>query len=118
MAKNMGGGGYGSRNIVRPGVRNGTPGRGWNPGNVGQIGQMLGEHSTESGGGLRGAYEPPSAPRPAAAEMRLGNEVATNVGKGGPGSGRQVMKTGSQGTHGEVNRGSPPPHKQLFPGWP
>jgi hypothetical protein len=37
-----------------------------------------------------------------------GNAVALNVGKGGPGTGRDVHHCGSQGVHGGV-AGSPKP---------
>jgi hypothetical protein len=39
----------------------------------------------------------------------LGNKVARNVAGGGPGAGRDVQRSGSQGTHGSVNPGSPRP---------
>jgi hypothetical protein len=32
----------------------------------------------------------------------MGNQLATNIGKGGPGTGRVTMHSGSQGTHGPV----------------
>jgi hypothetical protein len=35
----------------------------------------------------------------------LGNEVAKNVGAGGPGAGRTMYRSGSQGTHGGVHPG-------------
>jgi hypothetical protein len=34
--------------------------------------------------------------------VKFGNEVALNVGKGGPGAGREVMPCGGQGQHGDV----------------
>ena len=37
--------------------------------------------------------------------VKHGNELATNVGKGGAGAGRQVYPAGSQGTHGPVSQG-------------
>lgn len=40
------------------------------------------------------------ATKPAA--VPLGNEVAKNVGAGGPGKGRTVYASGSQGKHGEA----------------
>jgi hypothetical protein len=39
----------------------------------------------------------------------FGNEVALNVGKGGPCTGRTIYKTGSQGTQGSVASGNPRP---------
>jgi hypothetical protein len=38
----------------------------------------------------------------------FGNEVALNVGKGGPGAGREVMSCGSQGQHGSAAPGNAP----------
>ena len=37
--------------------------------------------------------------------VRHGNELATNVGKGGPGAGRTVHRSGAQGLYGAVARG-------------
>jgi hypothetical protein len=34
----------------------------------------------------------------------LGNALARNVGKGGPGSGREVMRSGAQGQRGQSER--------------
>jgi hypothetical protein len=36
-----------------------------------------------------------------------GNEVALNVGKGGPGAGRTVYHCGTQATQGATNPGNP-----------
>jgi hypothetical protein len=41
----------------------------------------------------------PPLETPVKAAVPLGNEVALNVKGGGPGVGRTVMKTGSQGCH-------------------
>jgi hypothetical protein len=41
---------------------------------------------------------------------RFGNEVALNVGKGGPGTGRTLYgQSGSQGCHGQPAAGNPRP---------
>src|SRR5262249_42178126 len=47
--------------------------------------------------------------RGTAGQVPLGNAVATNVGAGGPGTGRTTYASGSQGTHGSVDRGEPRP---------
>jgi hypothetical protein len=39
--------------------------------------------------------------------VKFGNEVALNVGKGGCGTGRTIYASGSQGTQGATNPGSP-----------
>jgi hypothetical protein len=106
LSRGGAGGGMGSR-VVRPGpARMGQPAREQRPRGVSQIGQNMGNHATNSGRVLRGGVEPvrgaamPSVP--------LGNEVAKNVGAGGPGRGRTVMTSGTQGQHGPV-AGEPAP---------
>jgi hypothetical protein len=48
----------------------------------------------------------------------LGNKKARDVGGGGPGTGRDVHRSGGQGTHGPVAPGNPPPDGELWEGWP
>jgi hypothetical protein len=101
-------------NLVRPGVRVGSASAGINPGWVAQLGQMQGDHSTEHGR-VTGAIEPVgTVARPS---QVLGNAKALDVGGGCPGTGRRVMGSGSQGTHGAVAPGNPPPKRDLFPGF-
>jgi hypothetical protein len=88
------GGGSTSRNNVRPASRLGSPARGVNPGHVAQYGSALGNRAMEKQTNYRG--EPKFTQSPAGGAVKLGNEVAKNVGGGGPGSGRSVMKSGSQ----------------------
>jgi hypothetical protein len=68
---------------------------------VARLGQHTGDHTTNRPGssGYRG--EPLHNNR-SFQPVKFGNEVALNVGKGGPGTGREVMASGSQGTHGPV----------------
>jgi len=98
---NQKGGGYGSRQHTEQSVRTGTGSRGTNPGGVGQLGQMQGTHTTNrrTESDYRGerlhndrTFQP----------VKFGNEVALNVGKGGPGTGRDVHSAGSQSCHGDV----------------
>jgi hypothetical protein len=96
------GGGINSNKLVRPSVRIGTPSAGKNPKAVGQIGSTLGNKATNQPKLLTKAVESIGAKAPAAASVPLGNEVATNVGKGGPGAGRTVYGSGSQCQHGPV----------------
>ena len=108
---NQKGGGYGSRQHVGKPVRTGTGPRSARPAGVSQLGQMQGDHSTAHGGaptGYKGeklhhdnrTFQP----------VKFGNELATNVGKGGPGTGRTLYgQSGQQGTHGATNPGSPRP---------
>ena len=90
-------GGFGSRNVKEVGVRNGTPARGINPAAVAQLGGVYGNHSTDHSKVL--PYRGESylvGKNPAGGNVPLGNQIATNVGKGGPGTGREVMRCGSQ----------------------
>ena len=106
MKRGNAGGGMGSR-VARPGpVRMGQPAREQRPRGVSQIGSSMGSHSTDSGKVLRGAVEPVRGAR--MPSVPLGNEVAKNVGGGGPGTGRAVMTSGTQGQHGPV-AGKPAP---------
>jgi hypothetical protein len=77
------------------------------PDAVSNIGLSKGNHVT--GGGGRETNRP-AVPlyAPAQAPCCLGNEVAKNVGRGGPGAGRTVHPSGSQMQHGPV-AGTPAP---------
>jgi hypothetical protein len=86
--------------------------KGVNPGGAAQLGAAQGSHvrdrrreSSYRGEPLYGggAYATPRGP--------------TNNMVSGPGGGREVMRSGSQGTHGSPARGNPPPSGELFPGW-
>jgi hypothetical protein len=117
------GGGYGSRVNVEKGVRNGDRARVVNPRALSQIGQSLGNKAgTDMGGkkvnpveAMYGAREPAGGP----GGVPLGNAVALNVNGGGPGTGREVMRSGSQGVQGPVNPGQSRPgaNKPIFPGF-
>jgi hypothetical protein len=89
------GGGIASNKKTEVGVKTGSGAHGKNPGHVGQIGVAVDRKAVEERG------------RPAP-ETRFGNEVALNVGGGGPGVGREVFRSGGQGTHGPVNPGNAP----------
>jgi len=111
--KGSGGGGFGSRPHVEKPVRTGTGSRGTHPGGVAQLGQHVGDHTTNRPGssGYRG--EPLHNDRNFQ-PVKFGNELATNVGKGGPGAGRTLYgQSGQQGQHGPV-AGSPRPQGRGF----
>jgi hypothetical protein len=78
------------------------------PDAVSNIGLSKGNHVT--GGGGRETNRP-AVPlyAPAQAPCCLGNEVAKNVGRGGPGVGRTIYQSGSQMQHGPANPGGPMP---------
>src|SRR5262245_25720570 len=107
MTRGSGGGGYGSRPHVEKFVRTGSGSASTRPAGVAQIGNAWGNHATHKGRtdytGERlhnrdGNVQP----------VKFGNEVALNVGRGGPGAGRQVHASGSQSCHGNV-AGTPRP---------
>jgi len=113
MTRGSGGGGYHSRPHVEKPVKTGSGSRGTHPGGVAQLGQHVGDHTTNRPGssGYRG--EPLHNDRNFQ-PVKFGNELATNVGKGGPGAGRTLYgQSGQQGQHGPV-AGSPRPQGRGF----
>jgi hypothetical protein len=71
-----------------------------NPGMAGNSGRSEGNHVM--GGGKNGTIQRNDPPLhvPAQAPSRLGNDLALNVGRGGPGAGRfNHGPSGSQGMH-------------------
>jgi hypothetical protein len=103
------GGGIASRVVTERPVRTGTGSRGAHPGGVAQLGQHVGDHTTNRPGssGYRG--EPLHNNRNFN-PTRYGNELATNVGKGGPGAGRTLYgQSGQQGCHGAPAQGASRP---------
>jgi hypothetical protein len=96
-------GGPSSKQVRQVPVRTGTPARGVSPGGVNQLGTNRGNHATDAQGKiLRGDRTPLyGGPGPTNAAQKLGNEIATNVGKGGPGAGRTLHgQSGSQHQYG------------------
>jgi hypothetical protein len=63
------------------------------PGSVDMLGQQL------------GFKRPDLIQRSAQAATRMGNDMATDVGRGGPGVGRVTHHCGSQGSYGTAARG-------------
>jgi hypothetical protein len=113
MAKLKAGGGINSRQRKEVGVRTGTGSKGVQPGYAGQLGTMKGDHATSSGD-VRGdpRIGKDAMAKPAGNTVKFGNEVATNVGKGGPGTGRNLY--GSSGTNRQY--GAADPGQPLQPG--
>jgi hypothetical protein len=105
--RGSGGGGYGSRNVVESRVRTGTGSRGTHPGGVAQLGQHVGDKATHGEGKGSGYRGEPLHNNRSFQPVKFGNELATNVGRGGPGAGRNLHgQSGSQGCHGAPAQGA------------
>lgn len=98
------GGGIGSRVNVEKGVRVGERAKVVNPRALSQIGSSLGNKAaTGSGKTVRPVEDIYKGRKPAGGPGGIpqGNEVALNVGKGGPGTGRKLYgQSGSQQQYG------------------
>jgi hypothetical protein len=101
MKGHIPGGGIASNKVTERPVRTGTGSHSTSVGAIGQLGQKVGDHVTRQGStGYRG--EPFHSGR-SFQPVKFGNELATNVGKGGPGVGRTLYgQSGLQGQHGPV----------------
>ena len=101
------GGGPKSRQITERPVKTGTGSRGTRPAGVAMLGTMQGDHSTAHGGAPTGYKGERLHNDRNFSPVKFGNEVALNVGKGGPGAGRTLHgQSGSQGCHGQPAQGS------------
>jgi hypothetical protein len=106
MAKTMNPGNQGisSNKLVRPGQRLGANATGVRPGYPDLLGNMRGSH-VMGGQDLPAKLTSMQTMKPPIS-VPLGNSLTNNVGAGGPGKGRVVMATGSQGQHGAANPGN------------
>ena len=104
-----------TKNVRQVGQRLGGPNRAVNPGGADQLGQHMGNHADRGDTGKGNPATPLYGGR--AVASKLGNELTNNVGKGGPGAGRDVHARGTQSTHGAVRFGEPaqPTGKDLGP---
>jgi hypothetical protein len=68
------------------------------PAEASQLGQKMGKAQAVTPLNTSGTMRRPGEPE-------LGNALAQNVGKGGPGAGRTVFACGTQDQHGPANRG-------------
>jgi hypothetical protein len=114
MAKSSGaGGGINSNKVRQVGVRTGAAAQGIRPGYPDNLGNMRGTHVTrggiEGGGGDLPAKLTPMGTVKPPISVKLGNELATNVGGGGPGAGRTIYKTGMQMQYGAAVSNRPAP---------
>jgi hypothetical protein len=105
------GGGIASNKVVQKPVMTGKSARQYHQGGVSQFGESVGNHITNKGTSnykgdpVRGSFRPPGTP----GSVPLGNQIAGNVGAGGPGKGRTLYgQSGMQGTHGSPAPGNAP----------
>jgi hypothetical protein len=117
MAKLSGGGIQMNKN-VREKVRAGPPSTNLiSARGVSQLGYATGSRMKEAG-----SYTTENSALPVkqgtAAQVPLGNQLATNVGGGGPGTGRTLYRTGTQAVHGPVVAGNTPQGRSIFAQYP
>jgi hypothetical protein len=106
------GGGIGINKNVQVPVKTGSGSKGVSPGWAGQKGQIQGAHTTD---GKETSYRvEPKLTGQNFQPVKFGNELALNVGGGGPGKGRTTYASGSQATHGSVNQGQPSPSRDIL----
>jgi hypothetical protein len=105
--RNSGGGGINTKQHVRVGVRVGPAStQKVSPEAVSAIGNQRGNH-TMAGTAPMSKAMPPALIRGNAVQVPLGNDLARNVGRGGPGVGYvKHGQSGSQGFHGSPNPGA------------
>lgn len=99
LSKGGAAGGPGSKSLAKTTIyHSGQPAQKINPGGVAQFGSAVGNHASDSRATTNYRGDPVRmGAMGGMGSVKLGNEVALNVGKGGPGSGRTVMRSGSQG---------------------
>jgi hypothetical protein len=91
---------------VSPPVKTGVGGLSARPAGVAQIGNSVGDHVTNRAGSTGYRGEKLHNPERNFQPVKLGNEVALNVGPGGCGTGRTLY--GQSGTQGQYGSGGPP----------
>jgi hypothetical protein len=114
MPKKISGGGIQSSKLVRVGVNAGpSNSRIIDPRGVSQLGYSPGS-TIRKGGGYTAENSALPMLQGTMKQVPLGNQLATNVGKGSPGAGRQVYKSGYQSLHGQPVQGSTPQPKDIL----
>ena len=101
--KKLSGGGITMSKNVSPPVKTGSPSKATSPCAASQLGASTAykKETVEVGP----AYH---------SGVKLGNEKALDVGKGGVGTGRTVMRSGSQNQWGAPDRCNSPPAKEIL----
>jgi hypothetical protein len=93
-----------------PPVKYGQPAHRKRHEGVSRIGQSMGNKTTEHHRIISNVERVEGGVIAGVGSVPLGNELAKNVGKGGPGAGRTLYgQCGTQGTHGPVNPGATRP---------
>ena len=107
------GGGKGSKNIVHPSYKSGRAAAGIRHQAVAKIGSNMKNKVTERGRTAKSAVEDVRGKAPIS--VPLGNELAKNVGAGGPGAGRVLYgHCGTQSTYGSPAQGKPTPARDIL----
>ena len=94
------GGGIASKQRVEKPVKYGEPAHRKRHEGVSRIGQAIGNKTTEHSRLIRNVERTEGGVIPGVGSVKLGNELAKNVGKGGPGTGRNLYgQAGTQKTY-------------------
>jgi hypothetical protein len=109
MANNQG---IQSKNVRQTPIKTGSGSTGIRPSYTNAPGSHFGDHTTD--GKSTGYRGPKREDGKSFQPVRFGNEVALNVGKGGPGTGRTTYATGTQDQHGQPAPGNPPAQRHSF----
>lgn len=99
-------GGIKSRNVTERPVRYGQPAQEKFVRGVSQIGSSMGNHITERRGTVDPREPVRGGPLSGGLNVKLGNQTSKECGQG-PGGGRVVHRTGSQGMQGSPAPGNP-----------
>jgi hypothetical protein len=116
MAKAVSGGGINSRVVKQVDIKSGSPNlTAYSPRGVSQLGYSPGSTLSKTG-----AFTTQNSALPLSDGQRrdfvpMGNQLATNVGKGGPGAGRTLYgQSGTQSVHGSVAQGQSPGQRDIL----
>jgi hypothetical protein len=114
MPKKISGGGIQSSKLVRVGVNAGpSNSRIISPRGVSQLGYSPGSRLKGTG-----SYTTENTSLPVfqgtMKQVPLGNQLATNVGGGGVGTGRTIYRSGYQSLHGQAAQGSSPTRRDIL----
>jgi hypothetical protein len=114
MARASSGGGINSRVVKKVGIHGGS--RSTNvvsPGGVSELGTALGSRLARTGSYTSQSYAKPMMEGSKPLPVAFGNAKATDIGKGGPGAGRTIHRTGTQMMHGQPV-GSPVQGREIL----